>query len=856
MITAQTEDFVRRFEEATEQTAALRERIVALTTEMARNHQQITSITADINENQRALRHLKSATNDGENATEDQRQRMRALAEAIEHDTARLGEMRSAEAELRSALAATNHQLDAQRSAIMNLPDLPDNQPDSDDNDDQPDNGSEAENVSTGIIKKITKAASAIGLGKIIGDSIMSGGDLEQNLGGAEVVFGKYADSMCSKAETAFKDMGLSESDYLATANKMGALFKGTGMDAASAAAMSQQAMQRAADVASIMGIDTASAMEAVTGAAKGNFTMMDNLGVAINETSLQIYAQEKGLGKLETTQQKVNAAMQMFFEKTEYAAGNYARENETFSGSLSTFKAELDNLSADLGTTLLPTAISVITMARDGLEVISPLVIGLGEGINGVCQYINNLSPSAKTMLGLAVGFAVVIPVVTKAQALYNAANGAWSGLLNILIPKEITRANVLKATAGWLAIIVGVLALVADIGATAREMSSGESEDMQDTADGADTAADSVDGLAESYSGLGKESEKAKKSLADIDTLNIFDGGSAGTGGVDFAAVTSGAENASDMVAGLTDDLDGLTDELDGLNGLSLDGLGAMFSTTFGDIGSGFSTIFDALNFDSDTQYQSLLVLNEKVKQLFGEDWTTFWNNVGATINRAFGPNNSEYDRYMALTDIQNWLSEVDTTVMEWVDSLMFGAGTAWHDFWFNLGSNFNEANVTREIENSQKFSTLYADINAALVENLKQGMEAEKALKAAKDKYLDKWRDTEAAYYYDEQDWDERLNYVYAYELQEQLKASGQINPAEEYSYTDYSPPDNSMQSYQSGSEIDWSKMGPRLPEEGQERNFNFEIHNYVEMDGTRVGESVTEYQTREAARSNGY
>ncbi|MDE8718620.1 hypothetical protein PZH37_16630, partial [[Eubacterium] siraeum] len=68
-------------------------------------------------------------------------------------------------------------------------------------------------------------------------------------------------------------------------------------------------------DVASIMGISVDSAMEAVAGMAKGNFTMMDNLGVAINDTNLQIYAQEKVLGKLSTTQQKVNSAMQMFLD-------------------------------------------------------------------------------------------------------------------------------------------------------------------------------------------------------------------------------------------------------------------------------------------------------------------------------------------------------------------------------------------------------------------------------------------------------------------------------------------------------------------------------------------------------------
>ena len=274
-----------------------------------------------------------------------------------------------------------------------------------------------------GIFGNIAGKLAALGIGKIISDSIMGGGELEQQLGGVEVVFKSHADSMKEAAVSAAENMGLSESAYLASANKMGALFKGSGFDIAYAADMSQQAMQRAADVASIMGVDVSSAMEAVTGAAKGNFTMMDNLGVAMNDTTLQAYAQEKGLGKLETTQQKVGAAMQMFLDKTEYAAGNYSRENDTFSGSLTTLKAEFENLTADLGTTLLPTATTLVSVTRSGLELISPMVISLGEGLNSVAQYLMDLSPSAMTMLGVMVASAVVIPAVTKAQALYNAA-------------------------------------------------------------------------------------------------------------------------------------------------------------------------------------------------------------------------------------------------------------------------------------------------------------------------------------------------------------------------------------------------------------------------------------------------
>ena len=179
-------------------------------------------------------------------------------------------------------------------------------------------------------------------------------GELEQNMGGSEAVFGKYAEGIQKKASEAFKNMGLSQAEYLATANKMGALFQGVGYDVDESAQLTAEAMQRAADVASIMGIDTAWAMESIAGAAKGNFSMLDNLGVAINDTTLANYALEKGIKKSTSkmsTQEKVMLAMQMFMEETAYATGNYAKENDTLAGSISTAKAAFTNFLAGSGT-------------------------------------------------------------------------------------------------------------------------------------------------------------------------------------------------------------------------------------------------------------------------------------------------------------------------------------------------------------------------------------------------------------------------------------------------------------------------------------------------------------------------
>lgn len=209
------------------------------------------------------------------------------------------------------------------------------------------------EKTALAVGKTLVKATAAgvAGLAGLTVKSLSMAGDLEQNLGGSEAVFGEYAKEMQNTAKTAYSSMGLSQSDYLATANKMGSLFQGAGFEQKEAMEMSSAAMQRAADVASIMGLDMDMAMESIAGAAKGNFTMMDNLGVAINDTTLKNYAHEKGLGELKTTQDKVNAAMQLFLEKTKNYDGNYAKENETFAGSLQTLKASFSNFMSGSGS-------------------------------------------------------------------------------------------------------------------------------------------------------------------------------------------------------------------------------------------------------------------------------------------------------------------------------------------------------------------------------------------------------------------------------------------------------------------------------------------------------------------------
>lgn len=504
----------------------------------------------------------------------------------------------------------------------------------------------QAEDTSAGTLsafKTLASGLSALGFGAMIKNAISLAGDLEQNIGGSESVFKNYAGTIQKTAETAASSLGLSQSKYLATATKMGALFQGSGFSVSQSADMVTQSMQRASDVASIMGISVDSAMEAVAGMAKGNFTMMDNLGVAINDTNLQIYAQERGLGKLETTQQKVNAAMQMFLDKSDYAAGNYAKENDTYSGALTTFKAELEDFAAEAGTALLPLAQSVLPVLSSSLNALKPVIMTVAEAVGGLGSVVSDIqakveaaTPAQQTMLKIAIGMAVAIPAVTAATRLMRAAKLAYTGVLNILIPKQLTYASALKATMGWIGIIVGALALLGIATNKGTEGIDDSSEKLKKENEAANKAAKGVDDVAESTDNL---TDSVKRSLAGFDELNRLSGNS---GTLASSVVSDDDVENADNLADALSDVQEQTKNID-LGSLSFD--------------IDFSNIWGELN----------KLLGKLKSGEIGNSIKSLFNNLGTTlkpffdgIDEMFGFNLDKW-----LKDLGNFIGDIVTDI-----------------------------------------------------------------------------------------------------------------------------------------------------------------------------------------------
>lgn len=293
---------------------------------------------------------------------------------------------------------------------------------------------STAEKLSTGFktaldvgTKISTVAAGAFAA--LGGAALNATGELEQNSGGLLQVFKENAAEMEAIAKSAYGNMGLSASGFMGTANQIGALLQGSGFSIDESSTLAAKSMQRAADVASILGLDVSRAMESITGAAKGNFTMMDNLGVAINDNTIGQYALSKGITtstREMSTQQKVGLAMELFMEKSAYAAGNYARENQTLAGSLNTAKAALNNFlsgagsAGDAGTAIANTA-KVIT--KNLQEIIPALTAGFKELAGAIMPEISGIMEAA------------VPAIVDGAKTLLKSAAEVLPDLVNIVL-------------------------------------------------------------------------------------------------------------------------------------------------------------------------------------------------------------------------------------------------------------------------------------------------------------------------------------------------------------------------------------------------------------------------------------
>ena len=128
------------------------------------------------------------------------------------------------------------------------------------------------------LISTAKKVLAVVSVGKLIGDTLNAGADLQQSFGGLDTIYGDAAASAKEYAYIA-SQAGISANDYAEQAVSMGAALKAAfGGDTAKAAEAANTAIMDMADNAAKMGTPIENIQNAYSGFAKQNYTMLDNL--------------------------------------------------------------------------------------------------------------------------------------------------------------------------------------------------------------------------------------------------------------------------------------------------------------------------------------------------------------------------------------------------------------------------------------------------------------------------------------------------------------------------------------------------------------------------------------------------
>lgn len=116
--------------------------------------------------------------------------------------------------------------------------------------------------------------------------SIKNYSEYEQLVGGSELMFGEAYDFIAEKASSAYKDVQISQSEYLTQVNGFAVGLKNAmDGDEQAAAELADRIVRAEADVVAATGRDRELVENAFNGIMRNNFTMLDNLGIITNAT-------------------------------------------------------------------------------------------------------------------------------------------------------------------------------------------------------------------------------------------------------------------------------------------------------------------------------------------------------------------------------------------------------------------------------------------------------------------------------------------------------------------------------------------------------------------------------------------
>jgi phage-related protein len=269
--------------------------------------------------------------------------------------------------------------------------------------------GGAAKKVGTAALAASAAVASAASAAvvDITKQAVSAYAEFEQLKGGAELMFGDAYDFIAEKAQDAYKNVQMSQNEYLAQVNGLAVGLKTSlNGDAQAAAELADKVVTAEADIVAATGNSQEAVQNAFNGIMKSNYSMLDNLQLGITPT-------KEGMQEVID---KVNEWNEANGRATKYQMGNLAdmqsalvdyvemqgmanyAANEgadTLAGSFAATKAAWENILTAIGDgneNALTKAINgFVESASNAFDNLLPVV---DDALHGIAQLAEQIIP------------------------------------------------------------------------------------------------------------------------------------------------------------------------------------------------------------------------------------------------------------------------------------------------------------------------------------------------------------------------------------------------------------------------------------------------------------------------------
>ena len=237
----------------------------------------------------------------------------------------------------------------------------------------------------SGAHKALAAIGVTVGLATVVsflGSAVEAASDLNETASKTAVILGDESMPALEKwAEGAADAFGQSKRGALDAASTFAQFGKNAGLAGDDLANFSMDLTELASDLASFHNADPSEVVQAMGAAFRGESEPMQRFGVDTRDAALKVVALREGIiattKEALTPQQRVLAVQAQMWAETADEQGDYARTSEGLANVQRSLKADMENLSAEIGEELLPLMVQFGQWVRaDGIPALEALLI------------------------------------------------------------------------------------------------------------------------------------------------------------------------------------------------------------------------------------------------------------------------------------------------------------------------------------------------------------------------------------------------------------------------------------------------------------------------------------------------